>query len=108
MAAATLAHSWIAVLSTPPNVNNWLAYGPFSLAGATAAELELGWWLESEDEFDTFLMLVSADGDTWHGWEASGFVSDWQDFTMDFADVPDIGSVVGQGQGVGGLRLHQR
>jgi len=82
----------------PPDANHWLIYGPFSLEGATAAELTHAWWIDSEEDLDTLGMRVSTDGNTFYGWEASGDSAGWQEFTIDFSDVPEIGSVLGEGQ----------
>lgn len=71
-------------------------YGPFSLAGASAAELTYGWWIDSEPDFDTLSVMVSIDGDTFYGWESSGHLESWQEFAIDFTDVPDLGSVLGE------------
>lgn len=46
----------------PNNVQSWLVYGPFSLEGATDAEMVFRLWLNSEQEFDSLMSLASTNG----------------------------------------------
>jgi hypothetical protein len=47
--------------------NAWMIYGPFSLADATAAELALKLWLNSEAGFDLACLIASTNGEDFSG-----------------------------------------
>lgn len=84
------------------NQNAWMVYGPFSLAGGiTAAELQLRFKLECEDPgteiWDYFSVMASADGSMFFGSRFTGTVAP-QAYTLDLADVPEIGSLLGDNQ----------
>lgn len=82
----------------PDNMESWLVYGPFSLEGATAAELTWKLWLDTEPEYDNLWWGASIDGEQFVATGASGDSQGWIDWTFDLNDVPDLGTVLGQPQ----------
>lgn len=77
------------------NMRTFLRYGPFSLAGATAATFSFNLWNQSELNYDFVGWWVSTDGQTWHGQRLSGDTGGWQTRTMDLANVPGLVNVLG-------------
>jgi hypothetical protein len=78
------------------NANSWAIYGPFSLTGATAAEFNLQFWLNTLTG-DRACYLASTDGaeffgDCFHGTSGNAFVPE----TLDLSNVPTLGSLLGQ------------
>ena len=52
----------------PDNVDSWMAYGPFSLADATAASLSFKLWLNVDAVLNDYLcMYASSDGNLYDG-----------------------------------------
>jgi hypothetical protein len=82
----------------PHNLKAWLIYGPFSLAGASAAELRFQRWQRSEEGFDTLSWLASVDGLNFFGAMDSGDTGGWRDETLDLGDVYGLGDLRGQEQ----------
>ena len=81
--------------------NSWMVYGPFSLAGATAAELQAKLWLNTEPGYDFACLLTSIDNSTFYtsnagtcfaGSSGGAFV----DTRLDLHDVYTLGSVLGK------------
>jgi hypothetical protein len=82
----------------PDNLNAWLIYGPFSLQGATAAELTFQRWQRSEAGFDHLSWMASIDGDQFWGLWDSGDSGGWVAETFDLSDVYTLGDLRGQPQ----------
>jgi hypothetical protein len=70
-------------------------YGPFSLAGATAAELRFKLWLNSELNYDWFCVIASPNGTDWDGPCISGSTGGWVDRVLNLANVPTFGNLLG-------------
>lgn len=51
----------------PNSSNNWMIYGPFSLADAKKATLKYNLWLNAEMQKDVFFMGASTDGLNFYG-----------------------------------------
>jgi uncharacterized repeat protein (TIGR02543 family) len=79
----------------PDNTDSWMVYGPFSLVGATAADMKYKLWLNSESSYDYVCRLASTDGSNFSGWCTSGY-TDWTDRVLDLANVPNLGNLLGQ------------
>lgn len=80
----------------PDRANSWMIYGPFSLAGATAAEMDFKAWVNIGDPGDYVCWFASLDGTNFAGdcvWGSSG---GWIDQVLDLSNVTDLGSVLGQ------------
>lgn len=68
----------------PENLDSYMIYGPFSLAGYSKATLEFAFWLDSEcqgtncaDKADRMWALASTDGTTFRGeWWAGDWAND--------------------------------
>ena len=81
--------------------NSWMVYGPFSLAGATAADLSARLWLNTEPYNDVACLMASVDnqhfytdnaGTCFSGDSYGNFVAT----TLDLKDVYTLGSFLGQ------------
>ncbi len=82
----------------PDSVDSWMIYGPFSLAGASAAQLRFEYWLNSEPLADALFALASTDGHSFHGLVDHGLWESWSDAFLDLSAVPDLGNLLGQPQ----------
>jgi hypothetical protein len=80
----------------PDGVESWMTYGPFSLSGTTAAELVFQLWNNSESSYDVIFWGASDDGDNFNGWTLSGDTGGWTNKSLDLADVPNTGSLLGK------------
>jgi len=83
----------------PANMATWMIAGPFDLShsGLTACELSCVLQLFSETNNDYFLISASTDLSNFYGYQYSNIVLD-EAITLDLADVPGLGSVLGQPQ----------
>jgi C1A family cysteine protease len=70
----------------PNNADSWMIYGPFSLEGATAADLQFKQWLDTELYDDRVCRGASTDGLDFEGWCASGYSVGWVDAALDLGD----------------------
>jgi hypothetical protein len=83
----------------PGAVSAWMVYGPFSLAGATAAELTFDWWSETEIDHDFFAWGASVDDNHYHGGKVSGDHSEWtRGERLDLSAVPKLGNLLGRSE----------
>lgn len=83
---------------SPSEVSAWMVYGPFSLADAAAAELVFDWWSDTEGS-DEFFFGASTDDYTYRGVHITGDHSSWTSGErFDLSTVPDLGSLLGEGQ----------
>jgi hypothetical protein len=70
----------------PSYAQSWMVYGPFSLEGATAADLQFKQWLDTEIYHDGVCRLASTDGLNFEGWCSSGYSAGWIDAALDLGD----------------------
>ena len=77
---------------------SWMTYGPFSLVGATAANMSFKLWLNSESCCDYVCRYASVDGSNWYGNCTSGYSNGWIDRVLDLANVYTIGDLRGRPQ----------
>jgi len=82
----------------PNNLNAWLIYGPFSLTGATAAEMTFRRWQRSEEDFDFLHWLASVDRQHFYGVMDSGDTGGWVSETFDLSNVYTLGDLRGRPQ----------
>ena len=75
-----------------------MIYGPFSLAGATAADLRFKLWLNSEYCCDGLCRMASVDGVNFYGTCTSGNTSGWIDRVLDLSNVYTLGNLLGRSQ----------
>lgn len=80
----------------PNNAFSWLIYGPFSLVGATDAELLFDYWTNSELNFDELFVGASIDGNQFYGPSASGNSGGWDSYTFDLTNVGTLGNLLGR------------
>jgi photosystem II stability/assembly factor-like uncharacterized protein len=80
----------------PTEVQAWMRYGPFSLVGASDAELTFQLWLYSEPDYDGVIFAASVDGNNFSGYGVSGNSSGWIPRELDLRDVPDLGDLTGR------------
>lgn len=72
------------------NMESWMIYGPFSLVGASGAELNYQLWLDSQIDYDGVCSMASTNGSNFSGSCLSGYSAGWIDQTF------DLSSYVGQ------------
>lgn len=77
----------------PTGISVGMHYGPFSLDGATAAEMTFQYWMNTETWFDEFCWGASTNGDDFFGTCTSGD-RDWSEEVLDFSDVPTLGDLL--------------
>ena len=85
----------------PDGIDSYMAYGPFDLSDASAAQLTFwAWWDILEANGDLFRLGVGLDEDfNQSGWyEVSGYSNGWQQVTVDFSQVQGLGNVLGRSQ----------
>jgi hypothetical protein len=80
----------------PNNAVSWLIYGPFSLVGASDAELMFDYWLRVETNYDWLYVAASINGETFYGPRASGDSGGWDSETFDLTAVPTLGNLTGR------------
>jgi hypothetical protein len=72
-----------------------MTYGPFSLAGATAADLKFKLWLNSELSYDKVFWGASVNGTDFWGFSRDGNSGGWVDIVLDLTNVPTLGNLTG-------------
>ena len=82
--------------SYPNNAYSWVTYGPFSLAGATDAEVLFDLWVKSELNYDGLFWGASINGDDFYGGSGSGDSGGWRSQTFDLTSVPTLGNLTGR------------
>ena len=81
----------------PDNARAAMDYGPFSLVGATAAELGFKTWLNTEEYFFDYVgAFASINGTDFYGTIWSGNSERWIDAILDLSDVYTLGNLLGQ------------
>ena len=80
----------------PNNMTAWMVYGPFSLSGATDAELNFHFWLQSQLNYDFLSWMASVNGNNFYGYQASGNSAGWLYNSFDLTNVPTLGNLTGQ------------
>ena len=78
------------------NMRSWMIYGPFSLSGATDAELLFSYWNKSEIRSDWLVWAASVDGTNFYGSGVSGDSDGWRDVNFNLRNVPTLGNLTGQ------------
>ena len=76
--------------------NSWMVYGPFSLVGATDAELNYWLWLYSEYGWDFECVYASVNGGDFYGDCATGDSGGWLSQSFDLTNVYTLGDLRGQ------------
>jgi|GEM_PF-714511 len=91
-----------AALSCGSNYPNYagssMEYGPFSLVGATAAELRYKVWQVTESYYDYICHGASVDNVKWYGSCWSGNSNGWVDRVFDLSNVYQLGNLLGRPQ----------
>ncbi|MCS6843587.1 MAG: S8 family serine peptidase, partial [Caldilineales bacterium] len=82
----------------PNNARSSMDYGPFSLVGATAAELRYKVWQNTERDYDRICHFASVDKVNWYGACWSGYSNGWVDRVFDLSNVYQIGNLLGRSQ----------
>jgi PKD repeat protein len=72
------------------SMDTGMVFGPFSLAGATAARATFAYWLDTETNWDWFSWAVSVNGTSFYGSRTSGTATGWQTRELDLASVGAI------------------
>ena len=82
----------------PDYITTWMVYGPFSLADATAADLQFKTWSNTELDYDGLCALASVDDDDFYGDCWTGNSGGWRDLALDLGNVYTIGDLRGKPQ----------
>jgi murein DD-endopeptidase MepM/ murein hydrolase activator NlpD len=82
----------------PHNADGLMVYGPFSLQDAIAADLRFNLWLFTEPQNDMVFYATSINGTNFYGYALTGNSQGWMDISLDLANVPPLGSTLGQSQ----------
>jgi predicted secreted protein len=80
----------------PDYADSWMIYGPFSLQGATAADLQFKLWMDSESGYDYAFWGASTNGVDFYGLGVSGYSAGWVDRALDLSDVYNLGNLLGE------------
>lgn len=81
----------------PTLMNSWMVYGPFSLVGATDAELNYQVWQNSELDYDEFCAMASLDANWFYGPCYTGSTGgNWFAESLDLTNVDSLGDLRGQ------------
>jgi predicted secreted protein len=84
--------------SYPNYAESWMVSGPFSLVGATAADLQFEQRLDTEVGHDRMCRLASTDGMYFYGSCSSGHSGGWVHALLDLSNVYSIGNLLGEPQ----------
>jgi len=84
--------------SYPNSASSLMIYGPFSLVGATDADMLYKLWLNSELGYDRFCTYASIDNTNFYGTCYSGNSSGWTDRNFDLTNVYTLGNLLGRPQ----------
>lgn len=79
----------------PRHAQSWMVYGPFSLTGASDAELAFQLWLYSEPKYDGLFAGASIDGTAFHGYMLTGDSAGWIEVRLNLRAVPELGDLTG-------------
>jgi M6 family metalloprotease-like protein len=79
-------------------IDTYMTYGPFSLAGATSADMSLRLWAYTERGYDTICYTASVEGSHFYGSCGSGNSQGWISASLDLANVYTLGNLLGQPQ----------
>jgi hypothetical protein len=82
----------------PNNAFSWLIYGPFSLAGASDAELLFDAWVNSQLDYDRFFVGASIDNDMFYGTRTTGNSGGWTSENFDLTNVYTLGNLLGRSE----------
>ena len=80
----------------PNNAQSWMMYGPFSLQNATAADLSMSLWYNTEAGYDPICLGVSINGSQFYAYCYDGASGGWVGVGMDLANAPQLGNLLGQ------------
>jgi hypothetical protein len=80
----------------PNNARSWMIYGPFSLADAVAAEVEIKAWVHTASENDELCVAASTNRVNFGGACFSGTSGAWVSERLDLNRVVDLGSLLGR------------
>lgn len=75
-----------------------MVYGPFDLQDASAGELRFKLWLYTELQNDKVFYGASTDGTYFYGYAVSGNPQGWGDESLNLANVPTLGNLLGRSQ----------
>lgn len=82
----------------PSGLSHAMVYGPVSLADATAALLRVRAWVHTASASDVLFVGASINAMNWGGWQLFDGPPPWVQVTLDFADVPTLGNMLGESQ----------
>ncbi len=80
----------------PNNTRSWIHYGPFSLVGATAAQMRFVVWVNTPGYPDRVSYFASVDHRTYYGYYIAGNTGGWVTRVMDLSNVGGLGNLIGR------------
>jgi len=80
----------------PNYARSWMVYGPFSLVGATAADMRFRLWARTELNYDGVCWAASVNGTDFYGPCLTGTDTSWQERVLNLANVPTLGNLLGR------------
>jgi uncharacterized protein YkwD len=80
----------------PNNARAWMIYGPFSLEGAIAAEMQATVWVYTEPYDDELCLVASTDRKVFNGVCVSGYSNGWVEERIDLNRVVNVGTLLEQ------------
>jgi hypothetical protein len=88
----------LACRSPYPNyADSWMVYGPFSLTGATGAEVRFQAWVDVYyRQWDYLCVLASTDGAHFDGSCSNDTFDAWIEYVLDLSAVGALGNLLGQ------------
>ncbi len=82
----------------PNSTTSVMRYGPFSLVGASAAQVSLKAWANMENWYDNLCIYASRNGVDFYGQCISGHSATWADWGLDLGAVGSLGNLAGEPQ----------
>jgi uncharacterized repeat protein (TIGR01451 family) len=82
----------------PDDLLTFMRYGPFSLEGATAADLTFQLWMDSMLYQDYMYWGAALDGEDFWGYFLDGSSEGWEEISLDLRAIPTLGNLTGEPQ----------
>lgn len=76
--------------------DSWMTFGRFSLADASAANVQFDAWINSEKGYDALCAVASVNAYNYDGYCWSGSSGGWTRLVLDLSSVNGLGSLLGK------------
>jgi hypothetical protein len=84
--------------TVPPDSESWMIAGPFDLRDRANAELAFDLWLDTETEFDNFLVAASLDGESFTAFGRGQTTNGWLRIHQDLSAWGSLGQLTGNAE----------